>query len=93
MINEQVHLFFFDILVLQVEKRIPKVSKKPLLIDTPCPKTQVEECEVTLKTTPGSEGKNNEDETLGEDAEHFFVTQVWSVFLIFIFQGFKALLC
>ncbi|XP_044226953.1 X-ray radiation resistance-associated protein 1 isoform X2 [Thunnus albacares] len=63
----------------KVEKRIQKVSKKPLLMNKPCPKTQVEECEVTLKTTPASEGKNNEDKTLRENAEHFFVTQATDI--------------
>lgn len=81
-------IFLFDILVLQVEERIPKVSKKPSSMDKPClAQTQVGECEVTLKTIPTSEDKNNRDETLRENTKHFFVTQVWPVFLIFTFKG------
>ncbi|KAM7397917.1 hypothetical protein PAMA_005994 [Pampus argenteus] len=64
----------------KVEERIPKVSNKPLLMDTTCPvQTKVEEYEVTLKTTLGSEGKNNGDETLRENTKHFFVTQATDV--------------
>ena len=67
-----------------MKERILKVSKRALMRDAPCPnQTQAEE---------GSEGKNNGDETLRENTEHFFVTQVWTVFLILTFQGFKALL-
>eukprot|EP00064_Thunnus_orientalis_P010946 superscaffoldBa00001530_g10975 len=67
-------LQFLNLADNKVEKRIQKVSKKPLLMNT-----QVEECEVTLKTTPASEGKNNEDKTLRENAEHFFVTQATDI--------------
>ncbi|CAK6953766.1 X-ray radiation resistance-associated protein 1 [Scomber scombrus] len=57
----------------KVKERILKVSKRALMRDAPCPnQTQAEEGEVT---TPGSEGKNNGEETLRENTEHFFVTQ------------------
>lgn len=69
-----------------MKERILKVSKRALMRDAPCPnQTQAEEGEVT---TPGSEGKEKER----ENTEHFFVTQVWTVFLILTFQGFKSLL-
>lgn len=65
---------FVDMFVLQVKERIPKMSKKLLLMAATCPApTQDEETEVTVKKTPEPEGR---DDTFQEDTEHFFVTQV-----------------
>ncbi|XP_037604365.1 X-ray radiation resistance-associated protein 1 [Sebastes umbrosus] len=61
-----------------VEERIPKVSKKPLLMDAPCPaQTQVEKSEVNFKRT--SESEDSGDDTIQENTERFFVTQVTDV--------------
>ncbi|XP_040907987.1 X-ray radiation resistance-associated protein 1 [Toxotes jaculatrix] len=61
----------------KVQERIPKVSKKPLLMDAPCPVQtyEDEETEVTVKNTPESERKSSRD-NIQENTEHFFVTQV-----------------
>ncbi|KAM7374265.1 hypothetical protein PAMP_006933 [Pampus punctatissimus] len=73
-------LRYFLKITSKVEERITKVSNKPLLMDTSCPaQTQVEEYEVTLKTTRGSEGKNNGAESLRENTKHFFMTQATDV--------------
>lgn len=77
----------FDIIILQVEDKIPYVSKKALLMDAPCPaQTQAEKSEETVKRVAESEGMNSRDETFQEHTEHFFVTQVYTcpVFVIFI---------
>lgn len=56
-----------------------------MLMDAPCPaQTQVEKSKMTVKRTPESEGKNSRDDTLQENTEHFFVTQV----CISVFCGF-----
>ncbi|XP_034462425.1 X-ray radiation resistance-associated protein 1 isoform X3 [Hippoglossus hippoglossus] len=52
----------------KVEERIPKVSKKHLLMD-----------EETVKKTSEFEGKNNEDGPLTENTDNFFVTQAADV--------------
>lgn len=56
----------FDIFVLQMEERILKASKKPLLMDSSHP-AQAEKSEVTVERT---------SESLHENTEQFFVTQV-----------------
>lgn len=73
--------FLFDIFVLQVEEKIPKVSKKPQMMDAPCPaQTQDEETEETVKKTLEPEGKDSRNDTLQENTEQFFVTQVRHLF-------------
>ncbi|XP_054481677.1 X-ray radiation resistance-associated protein 1 [Anoplopoma fimbria] len=57
----------------KVEERIPKVSKKLLLMDAPC------SAQSETKKTPESEGENSGDETFQENTEHFFVTQATDV--------------
>ncbi|GAA6232269.1 X-ray radiation resistance-associated protein 1 [Lates japonicus] len=60
----------------KVEERIPKVSKKPQLMDAPCPaQTQDEETEETVKKTQEPEGKDSRNDTFQENTEQFFVTQ------------------
>ncbi|XP_030294882.1 X-ray radiation resistance-associated protein 1 isoform X2 [Sparus aurata] len=60
-------------LPLKVEERIPKVSV--MLMDAPCP-TQSEKSQLTAERTPESKSKKKRDDTLQENTEHFFVTQV-----------------
>ncbi|XP_073335724.1 X-ray radiation resistance-associated protein 1 [Pagrus major] len=57
----------------KVEERIPKVSET--LMDAPCP-AQAGESQLTAERTPESKSKRNRDDTLQENTEHFFVTQV-----------------
>ncbi|KAM8741248.1 X-ray radiation resistance-associated protein 1 isoform 1-T1 [Acanthopagrus schlegelii] len=57
----------------KVEESIPKVSV--MLMDAPCP-TQVEKSRLTAERTPESKSKKKRDDTLQENTEHFFVTQV-----------------
>nr|XP_019941635.1 PREDICTED: X-ray radiation resistance-associated protein 1 [Paralichthys olivaceus] len=52
----------------KVEERIPKVSKKRLLMD-----------QETVKKTPECDGKNNEDGPFTENTDNFFVTQAADV--------------
>lgn len=54
--------------LLQVEQRIPKVSKKSVLMD--------EETELTVKKTTECEGKNRRDDPSPGNTEPFFFTQV-----------------
>ncbi|KAK5918007.1 hypothetical protein CgunFtcFv8_002811 [Champsocephalus gunnari] len=57
-------------------ERPPKVWKKPLLMEAPCPtQTHVEKSESTAEETPESESGNCRDDTFQESTEHFFVTQ------------------
>lgn len=56
-----------------MEDRIPKVSKKSLMMDTPRP-AQAEKSEMTVKRTP--EGMKGGDDTRRENTERFFLTQV-----------------
>lgn len=58
-----------------MEDRIPKVSKKSLMMDTPRP-AQAEKSEMTVKRTPDSEGMKGGDDTRRENTERFFLTQV-----------------
>ncbi|KAI3373603.1 hypothetical protein L3Q82_022197 [Scortum barcoo] len=60
----------------KVEERIPKVLKRPLLMDA-LAQTHVEKSELTVKRTPQSEGRSRD--TPHESTEHFFVTQVADV--------------
>ena len=65
--------YFCNIFAVQVEERIPKVSV--MLMDAPCP-TQSEKSQLTAERTPESKSKKKRDDTLQENTEHFFVTQV-----------------
>lgn len=70
-------LLTYLLYVLQVEEKIPKVLKKPVLMNAPCPfQTHVEKSEATVERTRESEGENSGDDTLQENTEPFFVTQV-----------------
>ncbi|KAM9348900.1 X-ray radiation resistance-associated protein 1 [Symphorus nematophorus] len=62
----------------KLEERIPKVSKKSLLMDAPCP-AHTERSELTVKRIQECEGKNSGHNTLQENTQHFFVTQVTDV--------------
>ncbi|KAK5858444.1 hypothetical protein PBY51_002582 [Eleginops maclovinus] len=62
------------------KERPPKVLKKPMLKDAPCPtQTHVEKSESTVQKTPESESGNSRDDTFQESTEHFFVTQATEV--------------
>lgn len=77
---------FGDIFASQFIERPPKVWKKPLLMEAPCPtQTHVEKSESTAEETPESESGNCRDDTFQESTEHFFVTQVCAcpVFVFF----------
>ncbi|XP_049448063.1 X-ray radiation resistance-associated protein 1 isoform X1 [Epinephelus fuscoguttatus] len=64
----------------KVEEKIPKVLKKPVLMNAPCPfQTHVEKSEATVERTRESEGENSRDDTLQENTEPFFVTQATDV--------------
>ncbi|XP_036974835.1 X-ray radiation resistance-associated protein 1 isoform X4 [Acanthopagrus latus] len=66
-------LQFLNLAENKVEESIPKVSV--MLMDAPCP-TQAEKSRLTAERTPESESKKKRDDTLQENTEHFFVTQV-----------------
>lgn len=85
--DSYINAFFGGIFfVLQVEERIPKASKKPLLMDALRPAhTQDEKSELAVERTPESEGKRSD--TLQENTEHFFVTQVCACTVSVIFPS------
>ncbi|XP_069002629.1 X-ray radiation resistance-associated protein 1 isoform X3 [Embiotoca jacksoni] len=60
----------------KVHKKIPKVSKNPLLMNTTrAAQIQTDKSEVVVKRTRGSEGKESSDPAIHENTEHFFITQ------------------
>ncbi|XP_068457490.1 X-ray radiation resistance-associated protein 1 [Clinocottus analis] len=57
----------------KVEERIPKVSKKLLLMEAPY------SAQSEMKKKAESEGEHSEDDTFQENTKHFFVTQATDV--------------